>query len=884
MKSNELIISLLLLLLSTMSQAARIDLTINNKWKFYKGELEGPEMWETVKWDNLTIPHSYNTEDIYDEPTGYYRGETCYRKELTNLLKGQEYSLYFEGVNQEAEVYVNNQLAGTHKGGYTGFVVPISAFLNDDGTNIIFVKVNNRFSKDIPTLSADFSFMGGIYRDVHLIATPSVHFALNEYGSLGVYISSPEVSEKKAKIKVQALVQNDSDKKKDVKVSISINDANGNIVSKFDREISVSANETEEFLADMPELEAPNLWSPDSPYLYQVECLLCESGSDEVIDEVSSAYGVRWYEFDAEKGFYINGEFCKLIGPNRHQDYQGLANALPDALHENDVRYLKEMGANYLRIAHYPQDPRILELCDKIGIITSVEIPIVNYITESEAFYNNCKHMMKEMIHQNFNHPSVVIWAYMNEVLINDLYSKQPERREIYIENLCHLAGELDLIARSLDSERYTMIPNHGDFWKYNNVGLTKIPMIVGWNLYQGWYGDDLNKFQEYLEMHHWILPDKPVIVTEYGAGADPRLRSDHPERFDFSLEYEQVYHQHYIKEIMKRDFVVGANVWNLADFSSEYRGDSDPHINSKGLMSHDRRPKDSYLYYQAALLKKPFVAVASKISPFRSGIADRDNENICTKRIEVYSNQPEVELFQNGVSLGVKTIDNFVASWEVPFTNGSNILQVKAASGVQDFHKIQFKIQPNQVSTFNVNQKLCISFGDVREFWDDLTNEVWIPSKEYEKGSWGTVGGETFRLNNGKSYGANKEIFGTSNDPIFQTQQEDIGSFKADVPTGEYEVTLHFAEIAVENGQTISQYEVGMKSGEVAKNTKRIFNVYINDKLVLDHLNMAKDYGINTAVSFKIPMYVKGNSLNIRFEAVEGYPVLNALELRRKY
>ena len=884
MKSTKLIFGMLFLLLASFTSiGAKTDITINNNWQFHKGELKNIDQSESITWETVNLPHCYNNQDIYDDESGYYRGETWYRKQLKFPLSGHNYFLHFEGVNQEAEIYVNNQLAGTHKGGYTGFTIPISSFLKEDG-NTILVKVNNRFNEDIPTLSADFSFLGGIYRDVHLITSQSAHFAFNQYGSSGIYLTTPEVSEETAKVRVKAVLQNESGKMQEVQLEVTIKDAAGLVVSEYIHAINLYADVTEEISVAMPELKKPNLWSPDSPYLYHVDCSIKLAGSDEELDAVSSSLGLRWYKFDAANGFFLNGKHCKLIGTNRHQDYQGLGNALPDALHENDVRLLKQMGGNFLRVAHYPQDPRVLEVCDKIGIITSVEIPIVNYITESEGFYTNCKEMMKEMIHQDYNHPSVVIWAYMNEVLLKDIFSGQPERRKKYIKYLHQLASDLEAIARSLDTERYTMIPNHGAFDKYNDAGLTEIPMIVGWNLYLGWYGADINGFQKFLDLHHEVLPHKPMIVTEYGAGADPRLRSVSPERFDFTLEYEQFYHQHYLTEIMKRDFVAGANVWNLADFSSESRIDAVPHINNKGLLSYDRRPKDAYLFYQAALLKEPFVAIGSKITPFRSAIADRNNEEASSTKIEVYSNQPKVELYQNGISLGIKSIVDFKASWDVPFVNGVNLLEAKASNEVKDFHRINFTIQPRIVSNFNVNQKLCVSLGDRREFWDELTNEVWIPSKEYSEGSWGTIGGEAYNQDNGKSYGADCEIFRTPNDPIFQTQLMNIDGFKADVPAGKYELTLHFAEIILPKDKETSAYEIGMANKNTNQTSQRVFNVYINNELVVDHLNIAENYGAANAISFKFPVAIKNDALNIRFEAIKGQAVLNALELRREY
>ncbi|MFB6320548.1 glycoside hydrolase family 2 TIM barrel-domain containing protein [Saccharicrinis sp. FJH54] len=883
MTKIKILIAGILFVLTTVTAFAASDRTINSNWLFFKGERDEIKVNATTEWETINLPHSFNSEDIYDDEKGYYRGEAWYRKELYIPSGDSYYFLHFEGVNQEAEVYINNQFAARHEGGYTAFTVPISSLVKEDSINSVTVKVNNRFNKDIPTLGADFSFMGGIYRDVHLIATSAVHFDLVQNSTSGIYVRTPAVTKEQAQVNVEALLKNETTQTQKMTLDVVIKDHNGVVVSSFQQSIKLKAGESRSVMMDMPEVNDPRLWSVDDPYLYRVECSL-KTRKNEVVDMASSPLGLRWYKFDAEKGFFLNGEHCKLIGVNRHQDFKDLANALPDKLHENDVRLLKEMGGNFLRVAHYPQDPRVLETCDKLGIVASVEIPVVNYITESEAFYNNCKTMMKEMIHQSYNHPSVIIWAYMNEVFIHDLYRDQPERRKVYIKNLHHLASQLDSISRAMDKERYTMIPFHGDFNKYHDNGFTDIPMIAGWNLYPGWYGNNIHGFEDFLERHHRVLPDMPMIITEYGAGADPRLRSSEPERFDFTLEYQQYYHQHYLQEILKRDYVAGSNVWNLADFSSEFRIDAVPHINNKGLVSYDRRPKDSYYFYQAALLKEPFIAIGSGISLYRSGLADENSNSVSTQKINVFSNQPEVELMHNGISLGVKKVKDYKASWDVPFIQGNNQLEAVTPDIFKDGQVVNFTIQPRQTAGFDVDQVLRVSFGDKREFWDDLTNAVWIPSKKYVKGSWGSIGGKTYEPDYGKSYGSDWAISGTENDPIYQTQITNVEEFKADVPAGEYEITLLFAELTSSEDRKAMAYEIDMDDKKDENAGQRIFNVYVNDMLVLENLNLAEQYGTATAVDFKMPVMVQKEGITVRFDPVKGQAVLNAIEIRRKY
>ncbi|RZM15925.1 MAG: hypothetical protein EOO88_43215, partial [Pedobacter sp.] len=359
----------------------------------------------------------------------------------------------------------------------------------------------------------------------------------------------------------------------------------------------INASQNKEIVQDIP-VTYPTLWSVASPYLYKASTIITEASTGKVLDEIEHSVGFRWFTFDASQGFFLNGKSLKLIGASRHQDRKGFGNAVPDSLARKDVVLLKEMGGNFLRVAHYPQDPAVLKACDELGILASVEIPVVNEITETDSFYNNCLQMQVEMIRQHYNHPSVIIWCYMNEVLLRPSFNDDKARQTLYFSNIAKLAGRLDSLTRKEDPFRYTMIAHHGNYNQYKEVGLIDIPMIVGWNLYQGWYGSKIEDLPPYLDRYHRDYPQKPMMITEYGADADPRIRSTDPVRFDKSIEYATYYHQYYLEQIMQRPFVAGAQVWNLADFNSETRNESMPHINNKGLLQWDRTPKDPYYFY----------------------------------------------------------------------------------------------------------------------------------------------------------------------------------------------------------------------------------------------------------------------------------------------
>jgi len=876
----------------------RIKTSVNSNWQFYKGNIAGyPEKAANVKWQAVNIPHSWNTTDVTDDEKGYYRGTGWYTRRLSIPVAWQEkeVSLYFEGASQTADVYVNGQKVGSHIGGYTAFNVPIKKFLKfgADAVNTVAIKVDNKYDENIPPLTADFTFFGGIYRDVYLVATDAIHFNTDNNASDGVFVSTPKVSAAVASVNVAGSFVNQSGKAKTIQLITQITDREGKLVIQKQSKLKAGAGQKVNFKQLITGVNKPNLWSPESPYLYKVTSVLVDAGTGKPVDEVSNPLGFRWFNFDAAKGFFLNGEHYKLMGASRHQDYKDMANALPDAMHVNDVELLKNMGANFLRVAHYPQDPAVLQACDRLGILASVETPIVNQITESEAFAQNCKNMQVEMIRQNFNHPSVIIWAYMNEVLLRLPYANEPEKRKTYLKSVASLAQQLEDITRKEDSSRYTMIPNHGAFELYNNAGLTKIPKIVGWNLYQGWYGGGLDGFAKYLDEHHRVLPNTPMIVTEYGADADPRVHSLQPVRFDKSNEYAVLYHKAYIKAINERPFVMGAAIWNLADFNSETRAESMPHINNKGITTIDRQPKDSYRLYKAALWQQPYVVIASKQWTLRSGIAEADNRLKCTQPVEIFSNQPEVTLIVNGVKLGTAKTVEHAALFNVPFVNGENKLEATSVMNGKvytDEAVITFKLIPHTLKSETLPfTELNVSMGDKRYIIDDKLQQVWVPEQPYEAGGWGYIGGEVYTMKgNGRiPYGSDKDILGTDNDPVYETQRVGIEQFKLDVPDGAYELTLHFAELvsAKKGEELVYNLSSGSNAQPKVEAADRAFDVMINGTTVLSDLSNKNYLEPEKAYSTKAVVNVTaGKGIAISFKPVTGKTILNGLQVRKVY
>lgn len=886
--------SILLLLLvcglnanSFAQTVTRKSINLNNDWSFQKGNaINGVNKNPISK---VNIPHTWNAVDVMDDAPGYYRGIGWYKKKinLQPAWKNKKLFLHFEGANQETEVYLNGKKVGAHIGGYTAFTVPLSN-LKFNGTDEISVKVDNSFNESIAPLTADFTFFGGMYRSVSLLVLAPAHFDDTKYASSGVFVHGDKVSKTGAAIVVNGnLINSAADPKKLTVISV-LSDAKGKKLSTVTAAVAASSNNLVAFQLPEIKVEKPNLWSPENPYLYKVTTSLKDKATGVILDEVSTNVGLRFFNFDAEKGFFLNGEPYKLIGTSRHQDFAGMGNAVPVSLQVKDVQLLKEMGGNFLRVAHYPQDQAVLDACDRLGILASVEIPVVNEITETSAFYNNCKNMQLEMINQNYNHTSIIIWAYMNEVLLKMKFNNDPERKQKYLANIAKLAQDLEDLTRAADPTRYTMMSNHGDVNGYIKAGLVKIPMLVGWNLYQGWYGGKSEDFGPGLDKIHQQMPDKPILVTEFGADVDPRIHAFSPVRFDKSLEYGMLYHQIYIKDILKRPFVVGAAVWNLADFNSETRDETMPHVNNKGLLTLDRKPKNTYYLYKAHFNKQPFLKIGDGSWNLRAGVAT-NNEKTVAQLLQVISNTDTVELFVNGKSQGKKNVVERLTNWEVPFKDGANTIKaVSLAKGVkiEDLTTINFKLLPTVWNSSTTFQPINILMGSQRQFIDQQKQEIWLPSKTYSEGSWGYIGGEAFKIKNSgrQSYGSDKNIRGTFNDPIYQTQLVGIDSYQLDVPKGKYEVTLHFAELMGNGIQSVLPYNLDSLiavSKEVPE--QRIFDVYLNDKLVIKSINLAATYGVANSVQKKFDCIVADDrGIKIRFKGINGKPVLNALQVKK--
>lgn len=885
-------IFILLFIVGWAQAQQRVVYTINDGWKFTKGSPFEAQLTgcDDSSWETVNIPHTWNDKDADDETPGFYRGPVWYRKQLfiDKSQEGRRAVIYFEGANQEVRFYLNGQFVGEHKGGYTRFCFDITSHLRYGQENLFAIYVNNVYNPNIPPLSADFTFFGGIYRDVYLQFMNPVHIATNDYASSGVYIRTPEVNNSAASVEITTLLTNDMPQATEIRVENIICDADGKEVKKTQAEVKLAAGETKADISKKIKIDSPRLWDIDDPYRYMVYTRILDKRKGTLLDEVVNPLGLRWFKFDSEKGFFLNGKGRKLIGTARHQDYFQKGNALRDELHVQDVLLLKEMGGNYLRVSHYPQDPVIMEMCDKLGIVTSVEIPVVNAVTETEEFLHNSVEMAKEMVRQDFNRPSVMIWGYMNEIFLRRPYT-EGKQLEDYYRFTEKVARALEATIREEDPSRYTMMAYHNMPQYYEDAHLTEIPMIQGWNLYQGWYEPDINEFQRLLDRAHKVYKGKVLMVTEYGPGVDPRVHSYQPERFDFSQEYGLVYHKHYLNEMMKRPFIAGSSLWNLNDFYSESRVDAVPHVNNKGVVGLNREKKDVYWFYKTALSRRPILVIGNREWKSRGGVVNTAQKE-CIQSVPVFSNAEEVELFVNNKSLGKKKIEDNYALFDVPFVSGENLLEAVAVTGdnkLRDMLRIQFQLVGSQLKDEAVPfTELNVMLGSPRYFEDRAANVAWIPEQEYKPGSWGFIGGTSYRRKTGfgTMLGSDIDIHGTDMNPIFQTQRVGIKSFKADVPNGEYSVYLHWAELESDKEREALVYNLGADSEQTFAGN-RSFGISINGTTVSDDFNVARDYGYARAVIKKFVITVKdGKGVSVDFHKKEGEPILNAIRIYRNY
>ncbi len=644
---------------------------LNRKWSFSKAATAVPTAIDN-KWDFVNLPHCWNAIDGQDGDNDYYRGTAYYAKTLNkmDLPTADRYYLELKGANSSADVYINGKHLAHHDGGYSTWRVELTEDLAV--TNLLVIAVDNSANETVYPQMADFTFYGGIYRDVNLICVSQSHFDLDYYGGPGIAVT-PAVNGANASVKVDTYL---TDTKMGQTIRYTVYDADENVIAQTQTaETSVT-------------LEIPNvhLWhGRKDPYLYCCEAELMEDGN--VLDSVCTRFGCRTFQIDPNNGFILNGEEYPLRGVSRHQDRWGLGNALLPEHHEEDMDLICEMGATTIRLAHYQHDQYFYDLCDEKGLVIWAEIPYIS--KHMPTGRENTISQMKELIVQNYNHPSIVVWGLSNEISIGGSDDDLLENHRI-LNDLCH----------EMDKTRLTTIAAVS-MCKMDDPYL-QIPDVVSYNHYFGWYGGDTDMNGPWFDKFHATHPNIPIGCSEYGCEALNWHTSD-PRQGDYTEEYQAYYHEELIKQLFTRKYMWATHVWNMFDFGADARNEGGENgQNHKGLVTMDRKyKKDSFYAYKAWLSDEPFVHLCGK------RYIDRVED---VTKVTVYSNQKTVELFANGVSLGVKEAADHFFYFNVPNVGETKLV---AVSGDMKDESIIRK-----VDTFNDSYRL-VEKGAILNWFD---------------------------------------------------------------------------------------------------------------------------------------------------------------------
>lgn len=662
---NRRIIGILLFLLCSVGASAQRQMyNLNTGWMFrfsHQVEKSSPRP--------ISLPHTWNKNDALSGKIDYKRGIGNYERTLYIKPEWKDKRLFlkFDGANSIANVFLDGKHIGEHRGGYSAFVFEITKYVQAGKKHQLRVRVNNGEQLDVLPLTGDFNVYGGIYRDVKLVVTHQTCISPTDYASPGVYLTQKKVTKQQAIVDARILISSANVPTEDVTVRLTVSDGN-KVVTQKDQTLHAPMGDTE---ANIPiVLDRPHLWNGRTdPFMYQVGVELFSKG--KVIDQVQQPLGLRYYQVDPERGFFLNGKHLTLKGVCRHQDRAEVGNALRIQHHEQDMDIMLEMGANAIRLAHYQQAEEIYHLADKHGMVVWAEIPFVGPggyadkgFVDLPTLKANARQQLKELIRQNYNHPSICFWGIFNE--LNETG-----------DNPTNFVAELNQLAKQEDATRYTT--------SATNIGgkLNDITDVFAWNRYDGWYGNSPQTLATFLDRTHAQKPQRCLGLSEYGAGASiyhqqDSLKQPKPAGYWHPENWQTYYHIANWKIIHSRPFVWGSFVWNMFDFGAAHRNEGDrPGINDKGLVTFDRSTrKDAYYFYQANWNEQKHVLY----------LAGRRN-NIrrqAIQQIQVFSNLPKAELRVNGQSHGTLSPDEYhTILWEnVRLHTGNNVITVIGKAG----------------------------------------------------------------------------------------------------------------------------------------------------------------------------------------------------------
>lgn len=665
------------------SGSPREQVDLAGGWRFHLGDVPGAQWsaFDDSSWGGVSVPHTWNALDGQDGGgnlvTGgsYYRGVGWYRYRLDVPagLAGRRLFLQFDGSNLVTDVWVNDVYLGRHQGGYARFRFDATAALRAGSVNMVAVKVNNVADPSVAPLSADYTFDGGLYRGVSLQVTAPVHIDLLDYAGPGVYLRQRAVTGQSAQVDITTKLVNDSGSAAPVSLRTTISDGDGGVVwRQLSNPVPLgSGGRTQS--TQSARITSPRLWNGRrGPQLYEVLVEVLDGTSGAVVDSVRQPLGLRSFAVSPATGFSLNGAPYPLRGVSRHQDRLNKGFAISDADTDQDFQLMHDMGVNALRTAHYEQSQRVYQRADELGIVIYTEVPLVNEITDSDAFRANIAQQLRETIRQNYNHPSVVCWGIGNEQGSSD-HTKDAQTSAL-LEDLAKLvvaedpdrvSGYANVMTRT-DDDAFT---SHAD--------------LTGYNKYYGWYTGSAEMFGPWADELHAADPTRKIGVTEYGAGGSiyqhqemlPAAAAPDPFGPWHPEEYQAQFHEVHLKQIEARPYLWGTFVWNMFDFASDGRNEGD-HAgrNDKGLVTYDRAvKKDAYYWYQVNWTDTPVTYLTSRRWVQRTNPATT---------VKVYSNAPQVTLTVNGVEIGTKSAPDHIFTWPVTLAPGTNRVTATSTNG----------------------------------------------------------------------------------------------------------------------------------------------------------------------------------------------------------
>jgi beta-galactosidase len=657
----------LLLVGGTVVAQPRTDTLINNDWQFLRANTAGAERREYAEtgWRTVTLPHTWNGRDGQDGGNDYYRGVGWYRKHLCvdKKFSGKSIFLKFDGVGTTASVYVNGKLAGSHKGAFGAFCFDVTSLVTFADSNTIAVKVSNAKDTTLAPLRGDFTVFGGMYRDVHLIATDPLSISPVDFASSGVYVEQKSVSHDSASLLLRTVLRNGGQNSRTARVVCTLRDAGGKAVTEGEKNIAVDAGGQTTAIQNLV-VSSPRLWEgKNDPYMYELTVDVYDR--NELKDRVSESIGLRSFSVRPDSGFYLNGHPYRLFGVNRHQDRENKGWAIGMKEHREDLALIEEIGATAVRLAHYQQAREVYDLCDQKGLAVWAELCLVDEINPAPEFATNGQSQLRELILQNYNHPSIFFWSVFNELM--------PDAdRPLY----GRVVKSLDSLAHALDPFRLTTMASRS---KYEpDEYINTITDIVGYNVYRGWYEGQPEDFTTFADGIHKRFPALRFCISEYGAGGGiqqhewpakkPSTRGAwHPE------EWQSIVHEVTWNAIASRPYLWGSFVWNMFDFASDGRTEGEfPGRNDKGLVTYDRKiRKDVFYWYKANWNPEPMVHITGKRYVRRpSGSTD----------VKIYSNCDSVRLTINGKVCGTQIPSRRTVVWSgARLHEGSNAVVATA-------------------------------------------------------------------------------------------------------------------------------------------------------------------------------------------------------------